>query len=361
MSHQHTGQNKTQRRLILGVTLIFLFSLILSPQASLAASPKDPILVGLIPDVGGIDDNGFNEMAANGLARAVTDLSIVSAIYPPASADEYAAKIAECVSAGSALCITVGYFMGDATMAAANANPGVSFAIVDATWDTYPDNLRGIIFASDEVGYLAGTLAGLMSTSKVIGAIGGLPIPPVDSFIFPYQYGAQWADPEVQMLLDYSYDFGNPALGAQLAQDQMARGADVIFAVAGPTGIGVNLETAQAGAWTIGVDVDVYYSTFGGGTVDGSEYLLTSAMKRVDNAVYHTIEDVVNGTFSSGTMVNNLENEGVGLAPYHDAAASIPQDVQDAVAAVMQSIINGETDVWEPFYKYTINLPITMK
>jgi basic membrane protein A len=152
MSHQHTGQNKTQRRLILGVTLIFLFSLILSPQASLAASPKDPILVGLIPDVGGIDDNGFNEMAANGLARAVTDLSIVSAIYPPASADEYAAKIAECVSAGSALCITVGYFMGDATMAAANANPGVSFAIVDATWDTYPDNLRGIIFASDEVG-----------------------------------------------------------------------------------------------------------------------------------------------------------------------------------------------------------------
>ena len=141
----------------------------------------------------------------------------------------------------------------------------------------------------------------------------------------------------------------------------LRRGADVIFAVAGPTGIGVNLETAQAGAWTIGVDVDVYYSTFGGGTVDGSEYLLTSALKRIDNAVYHTIEDVVNGTFSSGTMMNNLENEGVGLAPYHDAAASIPQNVQDAVAALRQSIINGETDVWEPFYKYTINLPITMK
>ncbi len=82
------------------------------------------------------------------------------------------------------------------------------------------------------------------------------------------------------------------------------------------------------------MDVDVYYSTFDGGTVDGSEYLLTSALKRIDNAVYHTIEDVVNGTFSSGTMVNNLENEGVGLAPYHDSAASIPQDVQDAVAAV---------------------------
>ena len=361
MSHQHTGQNKTQRRLILGVTLIFLFSLVLSPQTSLAASPKDLILVGLIPDEGGIDDNGFNEMAAAGLARAVTDFSIVSAIYPPASADEYAAKIAECVSAGNELCITVGYSMMDATMNAAGLNIDVDFAIVDATWDTYPANLRGMTFASEEVGYLAGTLAGLMSTSKIIGAIGGFPIPPVDNFIFPYQYGAQWADPEVQMLLDYAYNFMNPVLGAQIAQDQMARGADVIFAVAGPTGNGAILQAAQDGAWTIGVDVDVYYSTFGGGTVDGSEYLLTSAMKRVDNAVYHTIEDVVNGTFSSGTMVNNLENEGVGLAPYHDAEASIPQDVQDAVAAVMQSIINGETDVWEPFYKYTINLPITMK
>ncbi len=109
------------------------------------------------------------------------------------------------------------------------------------------------------------------------------------------------------------------------------------------------------------MDVDVYYSTFDGGTVDGSEYLLTSALKRVDNAVYHTIEDVVNGTFSSGAMLNNLENEGVGLAPFHDASEAIPSEIEDILAAVRQSIINGKTDVWEHFYKYTINLPITMK
>jgi basic membrane protein A len=361
MSHQRISQSKTHRKLILGVTLIFLFSFVLSPQAGFASSPKPTIMVGLIPDVAGVDDNGFNEMAAAGLARAATDFGILPAIYQPASTDEYAAKIGECVSAGSTLCITVGWLMGDATMAAAIANPGVNFAIVDMTWDTYPPNLRGISFASEQVGYLAGALAGLMSTSKVIGAIGGLPIPTVTAFMTPYQYGAQWADHSVQVLLEYSYDFGNPPLGEQMAQDQMARGADVIFAVAGPTGIGVNLETAQAGAWTIGVDVDAYYSTFGGGTVDGHEFLLTSALKRVDNAVYHTIEEVVGGTFTPGTMINNLENEGVGLAPYHDAAASIPQDVQDEVAAVSQSIINGETDVWEPFYKYSISLPVVMK
>lgn len=361
MSHQTTKHSPTHIHLIPGVILIVLVSFVLSPQASFATSPKDPLKVGLIPDVGGVDDNGFNEMAADGLAHAVTDFGIVSAIYQPASTDEYAAKIAECVSAGSALCITVGWSLGDATMAAAIANPGVNFAIVDMSWDTYPDNLRGITFASEQVGYLAGTLAGLMSTSKVIGAIGGLPIPSVDAFMTPYQYGAQWADPSVQVILEYSYDFMNPPLGAQMAADQMSRGADVIFAVAGPTGIGVNLETAQAGAWTIGVDVDVYYSTFGGGTVDGHEFLLTSALKRVDNAVYHTIEAVVGGTFTPGTMINDLENEGVGLAPYHDAAGLIPQDVQNELAAVRQSIINGETDVWEPFYKYTISLPVVMK
>jgi len=148
MSHQTTKHSLTHIHLVPGVILIVLVSFVLSPQAGFANSPKPPIMVGLIPDVGGVDDNSFNEMAADGLAHAVTDFGIVSAIYQPASTDEYAAKIDECVSAGSALCITVGFLQGDATMAAAIANPGVKFAIVDMTWETYPDNLRGISFAS---------------------------------------------------------------------------------------------------------------------------------------------------------------------------------------------------------------------
>ena len=361
MSHRERTPKNTLRNLILGVTAILLILLFALPQAGQASPLKPIVYIGLIPDTGGIDDNSFNEMAAAGLAQAETDFGVVGTIYPTSPEDDYATQLAACVAGGNILCITVGYSMTDATLAAAIANPEVNFAIVDASWDTYPDNLRGIKFNEAEVGYLAGTLAGLMSTSNVIGAIGGFPIPPVDNFMFPYQYGAQWANPSVQVLLEYSYDFLNPDLGAQMAEDQMARGADVIFAVAGPTGLGVNITTAQAGKWTIGVDVDVYYTFFGGGAVDGHEYLLTSAMKRVDMAVYHTIEDIVDATFTSGTMVNDLANEGVGLAPYHDAAASIPQAVQDQVAAVAQSIMNGGTDVWEPFYKYTVALPIAMK
>lgn len=361
MSHQHITLKNHSRTTILGVTMILLLLLLALPQAGQASPPKPIVYIGLIPDTGGIDDNSFNEMAAAGLAQAETDFGVVGTIYPTSPENDYPTQIAACVAGGNALCITVGYSMTDATLAAAIANPEVNFAIVDASWETYPDNLRGITFNAAQVGYLAGTLAGLMSASNVIGAIGGFPIPPVNDFMFPYQYGAQWADPQVQVLLEYAYNFMDPDLGAQMAEDQIARGADVIFAVAGPTGLGVNITTAQAGKWTIGVDVDVYYTFFGGGALDGHEYLLTSAMKRVDMAVYHTIEDIVDATFTSGTMVNDLANEGVGLAPYHDAAASIPQAVQDQVAAVAQSIMNGGTDVWEPFYKYTVALPIAMK
>ncbi len=361
MSHRQRTRKDTLRNLILGVTAILLILLFALPQSGQASPPKPIVYIGLIPDTGGIDDNSFNEMAAAGLAQAETDFGVVGTIYPTSPENDYPTQIAACVAGGNALCIAVGYSMTDATLAAAIANPEVNFAIVDASWETYPDNLRGITFNAAQVGYLAGTLAGLMSASNVIGAIGGFPIPPVNDFMFPYQYGAQWADPQVQVLLEYAYNFMDPDLGAQMAEDQIARGADVIFAVAGPTGLGVNITTAQAGKWTIGVDVDVYYTFFGGGAVDGHEYLLTSAMKRVDMAVYHTIEDIVDATFTSGTMVNDLANEGVGLAPYHDAAASIPQAVQDQVAAVAQSIMNGETDVWEPFYKYTVALPVAMK
>ncbi len=308
----------------------------------------------------GIDDNGFNEMAVEGLTRAETDLGVNGTIYLSASPEDYPVQIAQCVTDGNVLCITIGYDMMDATWNAAGLNPGVNFAIVDVTWEDYPDNLRGITFASEQAGYLAGTLAGLMTTSKVIGAIGGMDIPPVTAFMLPYRYGAQWADHDVVVLFDYANDFMDPDLGAQLAQHQIDQGADVIFGVGGPMGNGAILYAAQAGKWVIGVDADAYYAVFDGGAVDGAEFLLTSALKRVDNAVYDTIADQIAGNFSSGSIMYDLSDEGVGLAPYHEAEASIPQDVQDHVTAVMQGILNGEIDVWEP-WTYRMFLPAVVK
>ncbi|NMD31470.1 MAG: BMP family ABC transporter substrate-binding protein [Chloroflexi bacterium] len=360
MFHQKSNITQLHRVLSAACTLVLVFSIFFFPQASQAADTKDPNMVGFIPDIGGIDDNGFNEMAYIGLTRAVTDLGVVGTVYETTSFDDYPIKLAECVTDGNALCITVGWSMGEATLNAAAANPTVNFAIVDMTWDSYPDNLRSLMFAAEEAGYLAGTLAGLMTTSNIIGAIGGFPIPPVDAFMYPYMYGAHWANPDTHVLFNYAYNFGDPDLGAQIAQDQMAQGADVIFGVGGMMGNGAILAAAQAGAWVIGVDADAYDSVFGGGTVDGSEFLLTSAMKRVDNAVYNTIADQIDGLFTPGTVIGNLENGGVGLAPYHEADSSIPQDVKDQVDAVKQGIINGEINVWQPYWTL-IYLPAILK
>ncbi len=351
------------RLLTLGAALLLALSLFSLPgiQAGQAASPHGATDIGLIVDVGGIDDNSFNEIAYQGLLQAETDLGVNGTVYLPASEDEYAAKITQCVTEANALCITVGFGMTDATLAAANTNPGVNFAIIDNTYETYPANLRGTTFASEEVGYLAGTLAGLMTTSSTIGAIGGMPIPPVDAFMLAYRNGAQWANPRVAVLLDYANDFSDPALGAQLAQDQMAAGADVIFGVGGPMGNGAILEAAQSGVWVIGVDADAWDMVFGGGTVTGSDYLLTSALKRVDTAVYDTIADQIGGTFTSGTALYDLSNDGVGLAPYHAAETAIPQEVKDAVNAAAEGLLNGTIDPWlQPDWQY-IFLPVTLK
>jgi basic membrane lipoprotein Med (substrate-binding protein (PBP1-ABC) superfamily) len=317
------------------------------------ASPVDRVAhavlikIGLIPTESGIGDLGFNWMAYQGLLRAETDLGVEGTVYTPIDPTDYAAKIQQCVDEGNALCVTVGFLMGDATLAAAQNNPATHFAIVDVTWDTYPANLRGMDFAEEQVGYLAGTLAGLMTGSDVIGGVGGWPIPPVVAFLEPYRRGAQCANPWASVVITYTNTFTDPSLGAQVAQAQMALGADVIFGAAGPTGNGAILAAAQAGAWAVGVDDDQWLSLFGSGTVPGSDKLLTSAMKRVDNAVYLTIADEVNGGFTPGTGLYDLSVDGVGLAPYHETDPFIPQAVKDAVEAVRQGLRDGIINPWK--------------
>ena len=351
-------------QIMLGVLLILglLTPSNLPVQAGVTSTiPK----VGLITDGGPIDDSGFNQMAYEGLTRAENEGLIDGSTYIPTGDPDidYAGAIEQCVSDGNALCITVGFVMGDATMAAADTYPGVHFAIVDMTWEdsVYPANLRGLFFAVDEAAYLAGTLAGMMSTTNCIGAIGGMSIPPVDDFIFPFTYAAQWADPGVAVLRDYADSFVDEELGADLAEDQISRGADVIFGVGGMMGQGAVRRAAELGKYIIGVDSDVYLTAFDNGTAPGADKVLTSVIKRVDNAVYHTIQDQVNAEFSSGTTMCDLANGGVGLAPYHEAEAIIPPEVVDSINEVTNSIINGTTDVWAPLWTSTIFLPMAQR
>ncbi len=333
---------------LVAVLIVLVAQIIMLGLVGLGQAEANGTKVGLVPDVGGVDDMSFNWSAYQGLLRAEDELGVVGTVYTPTSSSEYEAKLQECIDEPNDLCIAVGFTMADATLTKANANSGTDFAIVDFSWDTYPSNLRGMVFASDEAGYLAGTLAGMMAVSDTIGAVGGMAIPSVQAFVDAYQQAAECINPDVTVLISYTGTFANPDLGAQAAQDMMAQNADVIFGVGGLTGHGAILTATQSGAWGIGVDTDQWIGLFLSGTVSGSDKLLTSAMKRIDNAVFDTISDVVSDTFTSGTILYDLAADGVGLAPFHESDPSVPLSVRRMLESVERGIINGNIDVNGP-------------
>ncbi|MFZ5856181.1 MAG: BMP family ABC transporter substrate-binding protein [Chloroflexota bacterium] len=302
-----------------------------------------PTRIGLVTDQGGVEDQSFNYTAYQGLLQANADLNIDGVQYASTGGD-YHQALQTCVDAPNELCIAIGFGMATAAQDAADNNPGTKFAILDASYDTPPSNLRGILFNEKQVGYLAGALAAGMTSSNDVGVVAGMQIPPVERFVDGYRNGAQCNGP-VDVLVNYTGTFGDPAVGEAAAADMLARGADVIFAAAGVTGNGAILYAAQNGGWSIGVDTDQYLTVFGNGTVAGSDKLLSSAMKRLDNAVYQTIQDLLAGTFSSATVTMDLSNGGVGLAPYHETDSVIPQSVKDNLDAIKAGIISGVINI----------------
>ena len=342
---------------VLGVLATIAVHLVLGTGAPVRGAA---VAVGMVADGPTVYDGGFNWSAYQGLLRAESELGIVPHVYTSTSSADFGPNFQQCVNEENALCIGVTFFMADAISEAAAANTGTYFAIVDTTLESYGPNLRGLIFPPEEAAYLAGTLAGLMTESGVVGGIGGMEIPSVVAYLDPYRNGAQRADGAVTVPISYTGTFGDPALGAQVAQEMLGGGADVIFAAAGPTGNGALLTTTQSGAWAIGVDVDQYLTVFMSGTVPGADKLLTSAMKKIDNAVFQTISDVVSSSFTPGTAVYDLAADGVGLAPFHEAGPSVPQDVRDALEATRQGILDGTIDVNRPYLPHATYLPLVV-
>ena len=286
----------------------------------------------------------WNASANDGFMQAASDFGIEPNLYE--SAGDHAVALQQCADEANSICfVAVGWQMPDETRAAAEANPEVFYVSIDQAWYDYPDNLRGVLFKADEVGYLAGALAGLMTSSDMVGAIGGMEIPPVEDYVNGYRNGAQCRNSEVDVLIEYADDFVNPDLGRELAADMLGQGADVIFAPAGLTGTGSVLAATESGAWGIGVDTDFYTSVFDNGAVEGSELLLTSAVKRVDNAVYMAVQDWISGALAAGTVRYGLEEGGVGLADYQEASSEIPDDVKLAIQDIEAGIIDGSIDV----------------
>jgi len=293
--------------------------------------------VGLVTDVGKVDDRTFNEFAYIGMMRAVKELSLQSAFIETQQPTDYEKNIEQLVTTGAEMIITVGFMLGDATKKMAHKHPQVRFAIVDFAYDPPVPNILGLTFAEDQSGFLAGALAGMMSKSKTLGMVAGVAIPPVVRFRKGYEAGVKHVCATCQVLGVYLDSFTDPARGKTAALSQMDEGADVIFGGGGTTGSGAILGASQAGAWVIGVDQDEYRSTFKQGDVRGANKILSSAMKRVDQAVYGAIKVAVDGTFQGGTQVFDASNDGIGLAPFHLTDSAIPE----AVKAKLQAISTG--------------------
>jgi len=304
------------------------------------------IKVGLVTDIGGLNDRGFNHLSYVGLLRAQKELGIAQRVYQAKSTQEYVPNLSTFARDGYDLTIGVGFTEADAIDTVATNFPKSKFAIVDVdqTEEKHkPANLLGLLFKEQETGYLVGYLAGLEEKRRagkdVIGSVGGQKQPPVDRFIAGYQAGAKVADPGITTLNAYSEDFADQAKCKQIALNQIEQGAGVVFQVAGGCGLGALDAAKDKGVWGIGVDADQSFL---------GPYILTSAVKRVDTAVFDAIKLVADGKFKGGNVVFGLKDNGVAIGKI---SPKVPKSEVAKVMQIRADIIAGKIK----------NIPTTVK
>jgi basic membrane protein A len=307
-----------------------------SGGSSTTASKGKPIKVGLVTDIGGLNDRSFNHLAYVGLQRAQKELGIKGRVLTSKSAADYVPNLTTLAQQQYDLIIPVGFLMADATAAVAKQVPNAKFSIVDFPAEGLkgkPTNVEGLLFKEQEAGYLAGYLAGLYAKDnniKVISSVGGQKIPPVDHYIAGYQAGAKAADPGIKTLNGYSQNFVAQDKCKEIALNQIAKGSKVVFQVAGQCGLGALDAAKEKGAQGIGVDADQGYL---------GPYILTSAQKKVDVAVFNAIKAAQAGQFQGGQdVVNQLSNDGVG----YGTLDSVGQKYKAQIEKVKQDIIDGK-------------------
>ena len=307
---------------------------------------KKPIKVGLVTDIGGLNDRSFNQLANEGLERAKSELGIDGKVLTSKSDADYVPNLSSLAQQKYDLVIGVGFLMSDAMNTVATKFPDTNFAIIDFSQSALkgkPANVRGLLFSEQEAGYLVGYLAGLEVKAKggdqVISSVGGQKIPPVDHYIAGYQAGAEKANPKIKTLNDYSRDFVDQAKCKEIALNHIAEGAQVVFQVAGQCGLGALDAAKEKGVLGIGVDADQGYL---------GNHILTSAQKKVDVAVFDTVKAVQDGSFKGGEdQIFDLKNDGVGYGKLNAAG----QKYADQLDKIKQDIVDGKIS----------NIPDTVK
>jgi basic membrane protein A len=303
--------------------------------------------VGIVFDIGGKDDKSFNAAAWEGVKRAkeeMPDKIFLRDVEPgePTSIEPSMRAFAE---RGYDLIIGVGFAQMPIMENVAKDYPNLKFALIDGVIDR--PNVASLVFKEHEGSFLVGFIAGKTTKTNKLGFVGGMDIPLIRKFAGGYKEGAKYANPRVEVYENYvginDGAWNNPGKGKELAKAQIERGADIIFQAAGASGLGVFDAAEETGKFAIGVDANQNWVKPG--------FILTSMLKRLDNAVYMTVKDLANGKFTSGVHVYGLDNDGVGFALDEYNKNLIPQAVIDEAEQAKRDIVAGKITVTDAMAK----------
>jgi basic membrane protein A len=311
----------------------------------------DALTIGVVTDVGQLEDKSFNEASWCGAIAGATAVGGTADVIVTEAPADYAQNIQTFVDRGVDMIVTVGFAIGDATRAAAEANPEIRFAGVDQfIADPIPPNYEGLLYNEAQAGYLAGIVAGSITETSVIGAVGGIDsVPPVVNYIAGYANGARSVNPDIEVLIEYASTditvaFNDPATGKSIGEQMIQNDADVLFQVAGLTGEGTIEAACDAGVFGIGVDVDQFFSL-----PQLGECIVTSAEKKLKESVQAAIERVANDEAEGANIFHDAAADppGVGISPFHDFEDEIDPSVQEAVDEAFDAMAAGDLDPCE--------------
>jgi len=310
-------------------------------------SSADVFCIGLVTDVGEIDDKSFNQSAWEGVQKAAKELGAQVNYIETKDAKDYGANIDLFTKDGYDVIVTVGFALGEATGKAADQYPDIKFIGVDQFQvpDAEKENLAGLIFPEDKSGFMAGALAGMLTKSNTVAAVLGTDlIPAVVAFKEGYEAGAKYVNKDINIISTYhpgglDVAFKDPEWGATTAKQAIDNGADVVFGAGGKTGNGALIEVAShKGTYCIGVDSDQWETV-----PEAHPCLVSSAMKLITPGVYDLVKMAKDGNFPSGNYVGEF-----GLAPFHDFDSQISQDIKDKLAEIRQDLLDDKLDTGYP-------------
>ena len=317
-----------------------------SVEPSAATVTCDTALkVGLVTDVGRVNDKGFNQSAYEGMLAAAeaAPTCFETEYIETTSQSDYAPNIAQFTDADSNVVIGVGFLLGDALGDAAKANTDIQFISVDGVPgaghdESWMTNGESLFFAEDQAGYMAGVLAASLTKTNHIGVVGGLVVvPPVERFVEGYIDGAKATKPDIDVDFVYTTSFTDPPQGSSAAKQMIDSGADVIFAAGGLTGNGALEAACQAtGVLAIGVDTDQYETL-----PSVQKCIVSSATKNIVEAVKNSLLRIAQDGFTPGFHTDNAATNGIGLAPYHDQDANVPAEVKTLIETTFAGLADG--------------------